>query len=90
MISQYNATEPPAGPRNLARLIQTRGRIEGFLVLDHYDLRDEFVRTVGGWIQAGELKYEETVVDGLQHAPDAMRDLLAGKNTGKMLVRIGG
>jgi NADPH-dependent curcumin reductase CurA len=90
MISQYNATEPPAGPRNLARLIQIRGTIQGFLVLDHYDLRDEFVQRAGGWIRDGKLKYEETVVEGLENAPTAMVDLLAGANTGKMLVRIAG
>jgi len=88
MISQYNATEPPAGPRNLARLIQTRGTIQGFLVLDQYDLRDEFVQRAGAWIRDGHLKYEETVVEGLENAPTAMVDLLAGANTGKMLVRI--
>ncbi|MFN8192040.1 MAG: NADP-dependent oxidoreductase, partial [Nocardioidaceae bacterium] len=42
MISVYNDTEPTPGPRNLARLIQTRGRIEGFLVGDHYDLAREY------------------------------------------------
>ncbi len=88
MISQYNATEPPAGPRNLVRLIQTRGRIEGLLVLDHGDLRDQFVTDVSGWIADGSLRYDETIVDGLEHAPQAFLDLLAGKNTGKMLVRI--
>ncbi|MDO9407543.1 NADP-dependent oxidoreductase [Patulibacter sp.] len=90
MISQYNATEPPAGPRNLVRLIQTRGSIQGLLVLDHYDLRDEFVQRASGWLRDGDLKYEETVVDGLENAPTAMIDLLAGGNTGKMLVRIDG
>lgn len=90
MISQYNATEPPAGPRNLVRLIQTRGRIEGLLVLDHADLRDQFVSEVGGWIRDGSLVYDETVVDGLENAPQAFLDLLAGKNTGKMLVRLTG
>ncbi|WP_210491456.1 NADP-dependent oxidoreductase [Patulibacter sp. SYSU D01012] len=89
MISQYNATEPPAGPRNLVRLIQTRGTIQGLLVLDHYDLRDEFVERVGGWLRAGELRYEETVVDGLENAPQAFLDLMAGRNRGKMLVRLG-
>jgi NADPH-dependent curcumin reductase CurA len=89
MISQYNATEPPAGPRNLVRLIQTRGTIGGLLVLDHADLRDEFVQRASGWIRDGHLKYEETVVEGLENAPTAMVDLLAGSNTGKMLVRIG-
>ncbi|CAB4955697.1 unannotated protein [freshwater metagenome] len=90
MISQYNATEPPAGPRNLVRLIQTRGLIQGLLVLDHYDLRNEFVQRASGWLRDGDLRYEETVVDGLEHAPQAMIDLLGGRNTGKMLVRIDG
>jgi len=88
MISQYDATEPPAGPRNLVRLIQTRGSIHGLLVLDHADLRDQFVRDVAGWIADGSLRYRETVVDGLENAPQAFLDLMAGRNTGKMLVRI--
>ncbi len=46
-ISVYNNTEPAPGPKNLARLIQTRGRIEGFLVGDHYDLQPQFVEEVG-------------------------------------------
>jgi NADPH-dependent curcumin reductase CurA len=90
MISQYNATEPPAGPRNLVRLIATRGSMQGLLVLDHADLREEFVARVGGWLAKGELKYEETVVDGLENAPRALIDQLGGRNTGKMLVRIAG
>lgn len=88
MISQYNATEPPAGPRNLVRLIQTRGSIHGLLVLDHGDLRDQFISEVSAWIRDGSLAYDETVVAGLENAPQAFLDLLAGKNTGKMLVRL--
>ncbi len=37
MISVYNDTEPAPGPRNLSRLIRTRGTIRGFLVGDHWD-----------------------------------------------------
>ena len=66
MISVYNNTEAAPGPRNLARLIQTRGRIQGFLVGDHYDLQQEFVQEVGAWIRSGELKYTETVVEGIR------------------------
>ncbi|GAA2921270.1 NADP-dependent oxidoreductase [Streptomyces mexicanus] len=88
MISVYNNTEPAPGPRNLARLIQTRGRIEGFLVGDHYDLQPQFVREVGPWVRSGELKYRETVVEGVEHTLDAFLGVLRGENTGKMIVKL--
>ncbi|MFF0794805.1 NADP-dependent oxidoreductase [Streptomyces spiralis] len=88
MISVYNATEPAPGPRNLARLIQTRGRIEGFLVGDHYDLQPEFVREVGPWVRSGELKYRETVVEGVENTLEAFLGVLRGDNIGKMIVKL--
>ncbi|MDO8188877.1 NADP-dependent oxidoreductase [Conexibacter sp. JD483] len=88
MISQYNATTPPAGPRNLARLIQTRGQMRGFLVLDQGHLRARFVEQVGGWLTRGALRYRETATYGLESAPQAFIDLLHGANTGKMLVKL--
>ncbi|OIK26819.1 NADP-dependent oxidoreductase [Streptomyces malaysiense] len=87
MISVYNDTEPAPGPRNLARLIQTRGRIEGFLVNDHRDLQPQFVREVGPWVASGRLKYRETVVDGIENTLEAFLGLLRGDNTGKMVVK---
>ena len=88
MISVYNNTEAAPGPRNLARLIQTRGRIQGLLVGDHYDLQPEFVREVGGWIRSGELKYTETVVEGIENNLEAFFGVLRGDNTGKMIVKL--
>ncbi|MEU3031912.1 NADP-dependent oxidoreductase [Streptomyces incarnatus] len=87
MISVYNDTEPAPGPRNLARLIQTRGRIEGFLVNDHRDLQPQFVREVGPWVASGRLKHRETVVDGIENTVEAFLGLLRGDNTGKMVVK---
>ncbi|MFJ4470890.1 NADP-dependent oxidoreductase [Streptomyces sp. NPDC089424] len=88
MISVYNNTEPAPGPRNLARLIQTRGRIEGFLVGDHYDLQPQFVQEVGPWIASGALKYRETVVEGIENNLEAFFGVLRGDNTGKMIVKL--
>ncbi|MFC9292398.1 NADP-dependent oxidoreductase [Streptomyces sp. NPDC057052] len=88
MISVYNNTEPAPGPRNLARLIQTRGRIEGFLVGDHYDLQPRFVQEVGPWVASGALKYRETVVEGIENNLEAFLGVLRGDNTGKMIVKL--
>ncbi|GGV60835.1 MULTISPECIES: NADP-dependent oxidoreductase [Streptomyces] len=88
MISTYNDTEPSPGPRNLVRLIQTRGRIEGFLVGDHYHLQPQFVEEVGPWVRSGELKYRETVVEGIENTLEAFLGVLRGDNTGKMVVKL--
>jgi hypothetical protein len=42
---------------------------------------------MAGWLRAGEIRYEETVVDGLEHAVGAFLGMMRGENTGKMLVR---
>jgi len=88
MISVYNNTEPAPGPRNLARLIQTRGRVQGFLVGDNYDLQQEFVQEVGAWIRSGELKYAETIVEGIENNLEAFFGVLRGDNIGKMIVKL--
>jgi NADPH-dependent curcumin reductase CurA len=89
-VSAYNATEAPAGPRNLALAIGKRLTLRGFIVFDHNDRRADFEREVGGWLREGRLAAHETIVEGgIEQAPQAFIDLLRGANTGKMLVRLG-
>ncbi|MFG2914515.1 NADP-dependent oxidoreductase [Kitasatospora sp. NPDC048298] len=88
-IAQYNDTAAPAAPRNLALAIGKRLRLEGMLVRDHAGLQQQFVAEVAGWLKSGELRTEETVVDGVENAAEAFLDLLRGVNTGKMVVRLG-
>ncbi len=88
-ISQYNATELPAGPRNLFLVVTKRLRMEGFIVSDHVDRQAAFLAEVGPWLRDGSVRYRETVVDGIATAPAALIGLFAGENTGKMLVRVG-
>ncbi|KMS86763.1 NADP-dependent oxidoreductase [Prauserella rugosa] len=88
MISQYNATEPQPGPRNLVQFIAKRLTMRGFLVGDHFDARPRFIEEVAPLVADGSIAYRETVVDGIRNAPQAFLDLLAGSNTGKMLVRL--
>ncbi len=88
-VSQYNATEPAPGPRNLALLVGKRGRMRGFIVSDHADRDPDFRAEVGALITEGRLKLAETVVDGgIEAAPGAFVDLLRGRHLGKVVVRL--
>ena len=42
-----------------------------------------------GWIKAGKMHWQETILDGFERIPEAMIALLNGANAGKMLVRAG-
>ncbi|RDI66934.1 NADP-dependent oxidoreductase [Nocardia pseudobrasiliensis] len=88
-IAQYSdtgATTP--GPNNFDQIIAKRFTLRGLLVSDHYGLREQFLAEVVPLVEAGRLKYSETVVEGIRNAPQALLGLLSGANTGKMLVHI--
>lgn len=87
-ISMYNNTAPAPGPNNLSLAIGKRLNLRGFIVSDHADMRADFVREVGGWLVDGTIKQEETVLQGIDSAADAFIGMLAGMNTGKMLVEL--
>ncbi len=87
-ISSYNERERATGPSNYPALIIRRGRMEGFIVLDYFDRLADARAELAGWLGEGRLKSAEHIVDGLEHAPDALNLLFTGGNTGKMLVRV--
>jgi NADPH-dependent curcumin reductase CurA len=85
-IAQYNSTAPTPGPNNLALAIGKRLRLEGMIVTDHFAIQPQFIKEVGGWLASGELKHQETVVEGIENGFDAFLGVLRGENTGKMIV----
>lgn len=87
-ISLYNATTPLPGPRNLALAVSRRLTLRGFIVSDHFDRYPDFAAEVGAWVREGKLRYRETVVEGIERAPEAFIGLLRGENLGKMVVRL--
>ena len=64
MISIYNATRPQPGPFNIGMLIGRRIKMQGFLIFDHAATYPEFVQEMAGWIASGQIRYEETVMNG--------------------------
>jgi hypothetical protein len=89
-ISGYNAVRPQPGPSNLFNVITKRLTMKGMIVRDWMDRQGEFEKEVGGYFRAGKLKSKETVVAGIDQAVDAFIGLFAGKNIGKMIVKLGG
>jgi NADPH-dependent curcumin reductase CurA len=87
-ISLYNSTAKTPGPDNLAKIIQQSLTIKGFTLGGYLHLREEFGARMTEWFGQGEIAYDETIVDGVEHSVDAFLDMMRGKNTGKMVVRI--
>ena len=88
LISQYNLEQPEVAPRNERFVLVSRVRVQGFIVSDFYQRRDEGLRQLAEWLREGTLRYREDVVDGIESAPAAFIGMLQGRNLGKQLVRL--
>ncbi len=86
MISTYNGGGE--GVKNLFSLIYGRIRMEGFVASDFAHLNSAFLADMTGWLKAGQIKYQETILDGFERAPEGLIGLFEGANSGKMLIRI--
>ncbi|PZV18795.1 MAG: NADP-dependent oxidoreductase [Pseudanabaena sp.] len=87
-ISGYNEESPQAGPSNLFNMTIKRLTMKGLIVSDSLALQDKFEQEVGGYFRNGKLKNKETVVVGLEQSVNAFIGLFAGKNIGKMVVKL--
>lgn len=94
LVSVYNATSLPEGPDRsgvlmgniLRKSLTVRGFIQTEFVADHFA---DFQREMSGWVSSGQVQYREDVVDGLENTLEAFRGLLAGRNFGKLVVKVG-
>jgi NADPH-dependent curcumin reductase len=93
LISQYNEA-PQALPGDttaalMRKILIKRLEVRGFIISDGFaHRRAEFLQTMSAWLHEGKIKYREDVVDGLENAPSAFLGLLAGRNFGKLVIRL--
>ena len=59
-----------------------------FVVSAFEDQREQFLKDMSGWLSSGQVKYHETIHEGIENAPAAFMGLFTGLNNGKMLVRL--
>jgi len=89
VVSQYDTSTPAAGPRGVpGLLVNNRVRMEGFLVFDFEPRYAEARAQLAAWTASGTVKPLVTEYEGLQSAPQAFVDLLAGTTVGTTVVRL--
>ena len=89
-VSAYDTTNPDPSPRGLPGLLVTKSvRMQGFLVFDFQEEYETARSELKSWVEAGELVSRHVEYQGLESAPQAFVDLLAGKTVGTTIVRVG-
>jgi len=86
-ISQYN-TDTPKGPANYLALVIKRASMQGFIVMDYLPRASEAMAEIVPWMRSGKLTFRYDVVEGLEHAAEALLRLFDGRNEGKLIVKI--
>ena len=88
LIAGYNSEDPAASLVDLGPILVKRVRIQGFIVLDYAKRYLEAALQLGQWVAAGKIKHHETIVEGLEHAPETLNRLFSGDKLGKLLLKI--
>jgi len=86
LISGYTKEDP--GMASLGTILVKRLRVEGFILLDYVPRFMEAATQLGQWKMFGKIKDRETIVEGLEKAPEAMNMLFTGANIGKLIVKV--
>ncbi len=88
-ISQYNATEAVAGPKNYLSLLVNRARMEGMVVFDHTRQFPQAITEMAGHLKDGRMKSREDVMlGGVAAFPQALNKLFSGENFGKLVLQV--
>ena len=92
MISMYNNEFDKEAEDRLPMLFRNtltwRLRIQGFIVSEFPEQKQEAMNKLTSWFKDGKLKYKEDVVEGLENVVEAFRGLLKGKNFGKLIIKL--
>ncbi len=86
LISGYTKEDPALA--SFATVLIKRLRVQGFIILDYAARFTEAAMQLGKWKMFGKLKDRETLVEGLEKAPEAINMLFTGGTIGKLIVKL--
>jgi NADPH-dependent curcumin reductase CurA len=88
LLADYTGQTARRGPERFDQVLMRRLTVQGFFSADWHWRGPEINRVLGPWHDAGQLRMEFDVADGLEQAPEGYRRLLSGEKVGKSLVQI--
>ncbi|WP_109355672.1 NADP-dependent oxidoreductase [Sphingorhabdus sp. EL138] len=87
-IGEYDNLDSVNGPRNYLNLIGKAARMQGYVnfhFAEHYETaRADLIK----WNQEGKLQFRDQTEQGIENFPAILKMLFAGKNNGKLLLKI--
>jgi len=86
LISGYTREDPSLS--SFAQILMKRLRVQGFIVIDFASKFMEAGQQLGMWKMMGKLKDKQTILQGIEKAPEAINMLFQGSNIGKLLVQL--
>ena len=86
MIAGYNGEPQPL--QNPGLILVNRLKMQGFIVSEHPEVWPEATKELGTMVATGQMKFRESIAEGIANAPEAFLGLLKGRNFGKQLVRL--
>ncbi len=87
LISGYNGVPMPI--LNFRSVLVNRLKVQGFIISEQPQIWPQALAELGALVASGEMKYRESIAQGIESAPQAFLALLKGRNFGKQLVKLG-
>ena len=89
-ISKYNSPDimNEETPFHVFGNLNPKPEHRFFVVREWMNVFEKTTHILMKHVEDGSLKYRETIVNGLENAPNALNDVLSGKNFGKQLIKI--
>ena len=89
-ISQYNEVDmlKVETPFHVLGSLKTKPKHRFFVVTEWSDEWEMATKKILDLIIEGRILYKETITNGFENSPQALRDVLTGKNFGKQIIKI--
>lgn len=88
LLLNYDRATAPAGPANFDQILMKRLTVRGFFSADWHWRGPELTRVLRPWYDAGQLRMDFDITNGLEDAPHGFERVFTGDKVGKSLVQI--